>query len=255
MSKVFFFLLFIPVFFFQVACGLIPQSRDVSEVSPLDNFEETSEIIYEAYTKNQDPKAGNWFTSLNSKFPLVVRVEEEAVSILWAVTLDSDINMMGTLPKISENVYTGDIHWISGDASGVDSLTMTFFPEKELMNFDFVTFFEEPIQFSKTQEVLSEDLPLCVEVAEKMLSDSRIFADLHEQNLGDKLSSFMQEAADEVLMTYDFRVYREVDGEMVTIDRVRYDFQNKKVLRYDPVEGEYVDIPNDVLLRFDECRP
>lgn len=241
--------------FIQSACGFTSRTLDESGSSPLDNFEENSEALYEAYTKNQSPLAGNWFTSLNYKFPLIIRVEEDAVGMIWAVTLDSDIQIMGDIPKVSENIYSGPIHWVAGDELGSDVLTLTFFPEKELMDFNFPAFFEEPVVFSKTQEVLSENLPSCSDVAERMLTDSRILADLNEKNPGDQPLSFMEESSDEVLMTYDFRIYREgVDGEIVTIDRIRYDFQNQKLLNYDPVEDEYVDIPNMGILMFDECR-
>lgn len=180
--------------------------------------------------------AGEWISALASDAIMHVSVQSRELKVDWSATVDTDFQIAGTIAEKGAGVYGGKLNLASGDADPqmVDA-TLRFDVHGQTLTLDLPAMWEDTVMFRRAPEAPSG----CAAAGELVVEKTEIFKTYAQmvEPLG-----IMNDTDDAISQTQDYQLYETRDEQIVTLARLRVDFDAKQVMRYDPISNEYSPI-------------
>ncbi len=200
---------------------------------------DSTEMIMDSLTNpaqvSKDP-SGLWISAVANENELQVTRKGSQLDILWDATMDADLHLDGKLDEKGAGVYAGRIHYQSGDGEPrIESATLRFDPYGQTLTLDLPALWEDTVTFRRAAGLAGG----CADAGERVIEKTQIFKDLAAkvEPLG-----INQETEDALAKVQDYQLYESRDLEIVTLCRLRVDFDNRFVLVYDAVENGFLPI-------------
>lgn len=222
-------------------------STEISESIPANS----AENAVNDHMENKNPQ-GEWLSSIAPEYPLTLKSSGNSYTVKWEPTIDSDIEISGTLTDKGANVYHGNVHFVAGAEVSDEPLTLRFDPSRQSLSMEFPVMYEAPVVFER--KASGKTSMSCLEAAEKIASESdkfqKLIAKYPELQLMDETED---DAEDKV---FDFRLFIEASGgDVETLSRLRVDLNKHQVFEYDPIEDSYTELKgNQKLFTGLNCR-
>jgi hypothetical protein len=186
--------------------------------------------------------AGDWISAMASDAFMHVTLQGKQLSVRWEATIDTDFLIEGTVDEKGAGVYGGRVSLASGDAAAhlVDA-TLRFDAHGQTLTLDLPAMWEDTIMFRRAPEAAGG----CAAAGELVVEKTEAFKTYSSKVDG---MGLMQETDDAYAKVQDYQLYETRDEQIVTLARLRVDFDNYVVSQYDPIENGYTPIEGSTKL-------